>query len=87
RLLREVGHLRNAEAALLRTRQGFTDQGLAYEAAMVCLDLAEVYSKLGQRDKLRRTITEALPIFRALQVDREVLASLIRLQQSAEPEP
>jgi tetratricopeptide (TPR) repeat protein len=83
-LLREVGHLRSAESALLRARQGFGEHGLAYEAAMVCLDLAEVYSKLGQTDKLRRTIAEALPIFKAFQVDREVLASLIRLQQSAE---
>jgi tetratricopeptide (TPR) repeat protein len=85
-LLREIGHLRNAEVALLRAQQGFSDQGLAYEAAMVCLDLAEVYSKLGAEDKLRQTIEEALPIFKALQIDREVLASLLRLRQGVELE-
>jgi hypothetical protein len=82
-LLREIGHLRSAEAALLRARAGFTEQGLAYETAVVCLDLADVYSKQGMMDKLRRTIEEAMPIFRSMRVGREVLASLLRLRQAA----
>lgn len=82
-LLREIGHLHNAETALLRTRDGFLEQGLAYEGAIVCLDLADVYSKLGEADKLRQVVTEALPVFRTLQVDRELLASLLWLKQTA----
>jgi len=86
-LLREIGHLHNAEAALLRAREGFMEHRLAYEAGSVSLDLAEVYSKLGLTAKLRQTIAEAVPIFRALQVDREVVASLLRLQQAASEAP
>ncbi len=86
-ILQEVGHLRNAEAALLRVRRGFEELGLAYEAAMVCLDLGEVYWKTRELDQLRRTLAQAVPIFRSLRVEREVLASLLRLQQAAEMEP
>jgi tetratricopeptide (TPR) repeat protein len=80
-LLREVGHLHNAEAALLRAREGFMEQGLAYESALVCLDLADVYSRLGEAFKLQQVIAEATPIFRAMRLGPEMLASLLRLQQ------
>lgn len=85
-LLREIGHLHNAEVALLRARRGFEEEGLAYEMALVCLDLGEVYWKLESFDKLRSTLDQAVPILRSLQLDREVLASLLRLQQAAERE-
>lgn len=83
-LLREIGHLESAESALLRSRDGMIDHGLAYEAAMVGLDLADVYANLGRKEDLRRMITEAMPILRSMQAGREVLASLLRLRQAAE---
>lgn len=82
-LLRDMGHLQAAEGVLLQARQGFVERQLHYESALISLDLAAVYVRLQSDQALHHTVAETIPIFRALGVDREALASLLQLRQLA----
>jgi tetratricopeptide (TPR) repeat protein len=86
RLLRDLGHLRAAETTLLRARKGFLDKKLIHEVALVALDLAAVYVKLGRVDEVKQTVLATLPVFHALRVNLETLAALLQLQQVADQE-
>lgn len=85
-LLRDLGHLESAKTLLLRARRGFLDQKLAFEVAVVSLDLSAVYVKQGAAEEVRRIVKQTMHIFRSLRVERETLGALLQLQQVADQE-
>lgn len=57
-------------------RQGFLDQKLPYDAAAASLDLALVHLDRGDTGEVQRLARQIAPIFRAVGVQREALATL-----------
>lgn len=86
RVLAALQRNAEAEAAFLEVREGFVDDRAAYDAALVCLDLAALYARQGRTDEVRRLVSEMLPVFQACEVHREALAALIVLEKAAEKE-
>ncbi|HET9211659.1 MAG TPA: tetratricopeptide repeat protein [Thermoanaerobaculia bacterium] len=80
------GRLETAEAALREVREAFIESALAFDAALVSLDLAAVYLRQHRAEETKRLAAELIPVFQAREVHREVLAALIVFQRAAEME-
>jgi hypothetical protein len=65
---------------------GFTEADIGYDAALVALDLADLYVQNGRVSESRELAAEMLPIFAARDVHREAVAALILAQKALEQE-
>lgn len=83
-VLRELGRFTDAETALLEAHHAFNDSDRAVDAALVLLDLAELYARQGRFADLEGLSSSMVPLFGGLQQDREALVSLRLFQQAAE---
>jgi tetratricopeptide (TPR) repeat protein len=81
-----LGRSGEAEQAFLEVRSGFLRNALAYDAALISLDLATLYLRQGRAEETKRLAAEILPVFRSREVYREALAALIVFQNAAEVE-
>ncbi|HKI03862.1 MAG TPA: tetratricopeptide repeat protein [Thermoanaerobaculia bacterium] len=81
-----LGQWAAAERTFQSIREGFVADGLAFDASLVSLDLAALYTRQGKAAEARRLAAEMLPVFRSRDVPREALAALIVFQQAAEME-
>lgn len=86
RILLQLGQDEEAERQLLAAQRGFVAQEIAYDAALVSLDLAAVYARQGRTRDLRRVAAEMVPVFRARDVHREALAALAFFRRAVEME-
>lgn len=80
---RDLGLLDAAEIRLLRVREALLERDLSFDVAVLSLDLAEVYALWRRVPELVSTVGETIPIFQGLGVTRDLLASLLKLQEVA----
>jgi hypothetical protein len=84
RLESELGNYESAAMALVSLRRGFLGENLPYDVALVSLDLALTYARLGRRRELRQIAAETSFLFASLGIDREHIGSLNLLSQTNE---
>jgi tetratricopeptide (TPR) repeat protein len=84
RIAAALGRPAEAEEAFLEAREEFAENGIGYDTALVSLDLAALYARLGRSAETRRLASEMLPIFQSRELHREALAALIVVQRAAE---
>lgn len=80
------GRLAEAEPALRRVCAAFGEKGMAYDAALATLDLAEVHLRQGRHAEMRELGREMLAIFQSREQYREAIAALILFEKAAEAE-
>ena len=76
RIAKGLGQSAEAESLLRMARDGFLAEGVAYDTALVSLDLALLYAEQERTSELRRVAEEMIPIFQSRQIHREALAAL-----------
>ena len=86
KIARGLGQPRLAESLFLAARDGFVEEGVPYDTALVSLEIAALYAEQGRTRDLKRLAQEMLPIFSSLQIHREALAALTFLKQAIEAE-
>ncbi|HRC85343.1 MAG TPA: tetratricopeptide repeat protein [Thermoanaerobaculia bacterium] len=86
RIARGLGDTAAAEQALNAARQGFLEQNLVFDAALVALDLALLRLEQGRSQEVRELAEEMVPIFLAQDVRREATAAVLLFQQAARNE-
>lgn len=81
-----LGRKAEAEEIFLELIEAFTEDRVAYDVALVSLELSALYARQGRTADVKRLASEMLPIFKSCEVHREALAALIVFQKAAEME-
>ncbi len=81
-----LDRLDDARQSLSLARDAFLQQEIAFDAAMVSLDLAMVHARLGEVSEVKRIVVEIVPVFQACQVNPEAIAALLLFREAEDAE-
>jgi hypothetical protein len=86
RIAAGLGQTAGAIELFQQLRREFAARGIAYDAALVTLELTALYAHAGALAEVKRLSLEMAGIFEAQDVPREALAALLFFQKAAERE-
>ncbi len=80
------GRLDQAEAAFKQAQREFLDRRMAYDAALVSLDLAILLAQQGRTEELKSLSLESMAVFESREIHREAMATLLMFQEACREE-
>jgi tetratricopeptide (TPR) repeat protein/DNA-binding XRE family transcriptional regulator len=86
RIVAGLGPVAEGIATLARVRGEYASREMAYDTALVSLELAVLYAREGWTEQVKNLARHMTPIFRAHAIHREALAALTLFRQAAERE-
>ena len=81
-----LGDVEEGIALLARVRGEFASRGMAYDVALVSLEIAILYAGMGRTEQVKTLARHMTPIFQAHAIHREALAALTLFRKAAEQE-
>jgi transcriptional regulator with XRE-family HTH domain len=81
-----LGDVGEGVALLARVRGEYASRNMAYDVALVSLEIAVLYAGQGRTDQVKTLARHMAPIFQAHAIHREALAALALFRQAAERE-
>ncbi|MEM7050812.1 MAG: tetratricopeptide repeat protein [Acidobacteriota bacterium] len=82
KIYRDLSQFQDSERILLRVRERFVEEEFLHDAALVSLDLAELFVHQGRVGDLQELAREMFSVFSSLGIAPEALTALAMLRQS-----
>jgi tetratricopeptide (TPR) repeat protein len=86
RIAAGLGEPSIAETIFEQVRQAFADRDLAFDSALISLDLAALLLEQGRTREVAALATEMVATFRRLRIHREAIAALLLFERAATQE-
>ncbi len=86
KIARGLGETEAAESHFLAARHGFLKEEMAFDAALVSLELAGLYLEAGRTGEVRRLAEEMVEVFTRLEIHREATTALLLFADAAQLE-